>query len=75
MIMGMKDGEVAGPVAGNTSAFVIRNVKHTVATPTQDYSNIEKELNSRYTNSILNGGIYNALRKNAKVEDNRAVFY
>lgn len=73
--VGMKDGEQTGPVAGNSSAFIIRNVKHTEAVPTEDYSSIEKEQLSRYNNSILNGAVYNALRKNAKIEDNRAVFF
>ena len=75
IIMGMKEGEVVGPVAGNSSAFVIKNVTHQPAAALTDYSNIEREKKAQFDNKVFNGGVYNALRNNAKIEDNRVLFY
>ena len=74
-IMGMKEGEVVGPIAGNSSAFIIKNVKVQPAEATTDYSNIYREKTSQFNNKVLNNGVYNALRNNAKIEDNRVKFY
>ena len=74
-IMGMKEGEVVGPVAGNTSAFVIKNVKRTAPAPLTDYSNIEREKKAQFDNKVFNGSVYTALRNNADIEDNRVLFY
>ena len=75
IIMGMKEGEVVGPIAGNSSAFVIKNVKRIPAEALTDYSNIEREKKAQFDNKVFNGGVFNALRKNAKIEDNRVLFY
>lgn len=74
-IMGMKEGEVVGPVAGNTSAFIIKNVKVTGTPEEVDLSAIHREKKSQFDNKVLNNGVYNALRNNAKIEDNRVIFY
>lgn len=75
IIMGMKDGEVVGPVAGNSSAFVIKNVKQVAPAALTDYSNIEREKKAQFDNKVFNGSVYTALRNNAKIEDNRVMFY
>ncbi len=75
IIMGMKEGEVVGPIAGNSSAFVIKNVKRVAPAALSDYSNIEREKKAQFDNKVFNGGVYNALRNNAKIEDNRVLFY
>ena len=75
IILGMKEGKVVGPVAGNTTAFVIKNVKHEAAAATSDYSAILREKKSQFDNKVLNGGVYNALKNNAKIEDNRVMFF
>lgn len=74
-ILGMKEGEQVGPVAGNSSAFIIKNVKVEQPAATTDYADILRERNSQFTNKVLNNGVYNALKNNAKIEDNRANFY
>ena len=74
-IMGMSENEVTGPIAGNSSAFIIKNVRHEVpATPT-DYTSIRRDKKAQFDNRVMNGGVYNALRDKAKVEDNRVLFY
>ena len=74
-IMGMKEGEVVGPIAGNSSAFVIKNVKVTPAPATTDYSTILRDKTSQFNNKVLNNGVYNALRNMCEIEDNRVMFY
>ncbi|MBQ3709728.1 MAG: peptidylprolyl isomerase [Bacteroidales bacterium] len=74
-ILGMKEGEVVGPVAGNISAFVIKNVKHQAAPATTDYSAILREKKAQFDNKVFNGGVYNALHEKADIEDNRVKFY
>jgi peptidyl-prolyl cis-trans isomerase D len=74
-IMGMDEGEVVGPVAGNTSAFVIKNVKIAGTPEDVDLSGIHREKKAQFDNKVLNNGVYNALRNNAKIEDNRVIFY
>ena len=74
-IMGMKEGEVVGPIAGNTSAFVIKNVKVSEPVENVDLSSILRDKKAQFNNRVLNNGVYNALRNNAKIEDNRVLFY
>ena len=74
-ILGMKEGEVVGPVAGNTSAFIIKNVKVGETAENPDLSSILRDKTAQFNNKVLNNGVYNALRKNAKIEDNRVIFY
>ena len=74
-ILGMKEDEVVGPVAGNTSAFIIKNVKVGETAENPDLSSILRDKTAQFNNKVLNNGVYNALRKNAKIEDNRVIFY
>ena len=74
-LLGMKEGEEVGPVAGNSSAFIIKNVKFTTPEATTDYSDVLREKTSQFNNKVLGGSIYNALKNNAKIEDNRLTFY
>jgi len=74
-LLGMKEGEEVGPVAGNSSAFIIKNVKFTKPEATTDYSDVLREKTSQFNNKVLGGSIYNALKNNAKIEDNRLTFY
>ena len=74
-ILGMKEGEEIGPIAGNSSAFIIKNVKVNKPAATTDFSDIMREKTSQFNNKVLGGSIYNALKNNAKIEDNRARFY
>ena len=74
-IFGMKEGTEVGPVAGNSTAFIIKNVKFTTPAETNDYSSIVREKVSQYTNRSMNDGVYNALRNNAKIKDNRNLLF
>lgn len=70
-LLGMKEGEEVGPIAGNSSAFIIKNVKFTQPAAPSDYSDIIREKTSQFSNKVLGGGVYNALKNQAKIKDNR----
>ena len=74
-ILGMKEGEEVGPVAGNSSAFIIKNVKITEPEMPTEFADILREKTSQFNNKVLNGSVYNALKNQAKIEDNRVKFY
>ncbi len=74
-LLGMKEGQEVGPIAGNTSAFIIKNVRFTQPAATTDYSDIIREKTSQFSNKVIGGGVYNALRNNAKIKDNRTEVY
>lgn len=74
-VLGMKEGEQVGPVAGNSSAFIIKNVKIAEPEATDDYSSILREKTSQFNNKILGGSVYSALRNKVEVKDNREMFY
>ena len=75
ILLGMKEGEEVGPVAGNSSAFILKNVKFTAPEAINDYSDVLREKTSQFNNKVLGGSIYRALKNNAKIEDNRITFY
>ena len=72
-IFGMKDGEEIGPIAGNTVAFIIKNVKKDQATNSEDLTSVLREKSAQYVNKV--GGVYNALRKQVKIKDNRTEIF
>ena len=74
-ILGMKENEEVGPVAGNSSAFIIKNVRIAAPEATTDFSDILREKTAQFNNKVLGGSIYTALKNNAKIEDNRVNFY
>jgi hypothetical protein len=73
IILGMKEGEVVGPIAGNSSAFIIKNVKIEEAAPVTDYTEIVRERTSQFTNKAY--GVYNALKDQAKIKDFRTDYF
>lgn len=72
-IMGMKEGEEVGPIAGNSSAFIIKNVRIEQPATTTDYSEIVREKTSQFTNKV--SSVYSALRNLAKIKDNRTEIF
>lgn len=75
ILLGMKEGQEYGPVAGNGAAYILKNVKISTPAESTDFSDIYREKTSQFNNKVLNGSIYSALRDKAKIEDNRIRFY
>ena len=67
-ILGMKEGEEVGPIAGNTCAFIIKKVEIQPAEATNDYSSVIMQKTSQST-QVSN--LYRLLSKQAKIKDNR----
>ena len=74
-LLGMKEGGELGPIAGNSSAFIIKNVKFAQPETPENYSDIIREKTSQYTNKVLGGAVYQALRDQAKIKDNRTEIF
>lgn len=72
-VSGMEPNKLSGPIKDQTGVIFARIVKKTLPTVLNNYlSNkkaIERSLKTR------NVEVYNAIKKNAEIEDNRAVFY
>ena len=74
-ILGMKEGEQVGPIAGNASAFIIKNVRFTEPAAATDYTDIIREKTSQFTNKVVSGNVYSALRDQVKIKDNRTEIF
>ena len=83
-IMGMKEGEVVGPIAGEACAFIITKVTRETPLTSFDYNAMVTEKKAQFNNRVKGinyqdinalGGVYEALRENAKIEDYRTRFF
>ena len=71
---GLKPGEVSKPIDGRNGVYVVRLTALNKAPDLEDYSAFVLRAQQNQGNSAgLNA--YNALKKAADIEDNRAVFY
>ncbi|NDV46772.1 hypothetical protein D0T49_06900 [Paludibacter sp. 221] len=66
--------EVSAPIKGNSGVYVVMPTKITEGTEEFDATSEIEQLNSRYMYS-LSYMIYENMRKNAEIVDNRATFY
>lgn len=71
IILGMKEGEEFGPIAGNGGAYIIKNVRIVQPEATNDYSSVL----SKMTDSYNRKNVYAALKKLTKVKDNRTELF
>ena len=55
--------------------FSLEEIKNTEPEMPTEFADILREKTSQYNNKVLNGSVYNALKNQAKIEDNRAKFY
>ncbi|ARV12422.1 hypothetical protein BTO09_08740 [Gilvibacter sp. SZ-19] len=71
---GLKPGEVSGPIDGNNGVYVVRLTAKNIAPELEDYSAfVARARQAQGTSDAVNA--YNALKKAADIEDNRATFY
>ncbi len=71
---GLKDGEVSEMIDGENGVYMVQVIKRTDAPVLDNYSaySLSKKTINR---NLVNNAIFNALRKAADIEDNRATFY
>ncbi|MDP4281243.1 MAG: SurA N-terminal domain-containing protein [Bacteroidota bacterium] len=70
----MKKGQLVGPLKGKTAAFVV-NIDDiiTPAIPV-DLRPLKDQLQNNFSNQVM-GSLYEAIKKNSKIKDNRINFY
>ncbi|MGB6152599.1 MAG: SurA N-terminal domain-containing protein [Pricia sp.] len=70
----MKEGETSELIEGNTGIFKLTVTKKTEAPKLDNYSTYATSVKTA-REAQVNTAVYNALKENAEIEDNRAVFY
>ncbi len=73
--LGLGEGMTSAPFAGDNAIYVVKVNKHNAAESQTDYSDIVKEQRTKFGNTILNDGAYNAIKKLADIEDNSLLFF
>ena len=71
---GLNVGEMSEPISGNTGVYIVKVTKITPATELNSYQAVANRVGKSKENAV-NTQLYNALKKAAEIEDNRAVFY
>jgi peptidyl-prolyl cis-trans isomerase D len=71
---GLKEGQISKPIKGNNGVYVIQVTKITPADGLSNYQSIANRIGSTKATAV-NTELYNALKKAANIEDNRATFY
>jgi len=71
---GKKAGEETGLIDGNTGVFKVRVLAVNKAPDLATYANYAEQLNTKVAPTV-NNAVYNALKKAAEIEDNRANFF
>ncbi len=73
-VYGMDAGEVSNPVIGDRGVFIIELVSKNIPEGELDLTNTKRTESSNMS-SRVNSQVYEALKKNAGVQDNRAKYY
>lgn len=72
---GKKAGETTGVLEGVSGVFIVRVLAVNNAPSLENYASYANQLKSQINASSVNTNVYNALKKAADIEDNRADFY
>jgi peptidyl-prolyl cis-trans isomerase D len=70
----MEQGEISGLIKGETGIFMVEVTNKEIAPVLDNYATYSSTLFSTRSASV-NNRVYNALKKEADIEDNRSVFY
>jgi len=71
---GLEEGASSGFIDGENGVFIIQVTKKEAAVPLDNYGTYTLNQKTRNRNNAINAA-FNALRKAADIEDNRATFY
>jgi peptidyl-prolyl cis-trans isomerase D len=72
---GKKPGEMTGILEGVSGVFVVRVLSVNNAPALENYASYANQLKSQINASSVSTSVFNALKKSADIEDNRADFY
>lgn len=71
---GLAEGETSKLIQGETGMFMIKVTKKESGADLDNFSTFANTLTNQKRNAV-NTGVFNALKENAEIEDNRATFY
>ncbi|MFO7978944.1 MAG: SurA N-terminal domain-containing protein [Bacteroidales bacterium] len=72
--MALEAGEVSDPVKGNNGAYLAEVIDKQVPEVPENLDANKAQWQATFSNRVQ-GGVYQALRENADIEDNRIMFY
>lgn len=71
---GLQPNTISQPVKGNAGVLLVEVMNREEAVEPEDMSATRRQINSAFSNRVLND-VFNAIRENANIEDNRTMFY
>lgn len=70
----LEQGQTTGPIVGNSGVFVARVMDKTVPSAITNYATLRRQLSST-VRSQIGGQLMQAMRSDAKIQDNRSTYY
>lgn len=71
---GLRPNTISAPIKGNAGAFMIEVTNQVPAVVPDDFTAPQRLLRNAFTNRVISD-VFNALRENARIEDNRNLFF
>ncbi|MEE4178130.1 MAG: SurA N-terminal domain-containing protein [Bacteroides sp.] len=71
---GLQPSTISEPIKGNAGVLVVEVMNREEAVEPEDMSATRRQISSAFSNRVLND-VFNAIRENASIEDNRTMFY
>lgn len=71
---GLKPNTISVPVKGNRGAFLVEVINHEPAIEPDNFNSNHRQLKNSFSNRVINE-VFNAIRNNARIEDNRSLFF
>lgn len=73
-LVNLEQGEMTQPIVGNSGVFVARVVKKSIPSAITNYAQLRQQLSSSIRSQV-GGQLMEAMRADAKIVDNRSVYY
>jgi parvulin-like peptidyl-prolyl isomerase len=71
---GLQPNTISKPIKGNAGVLLVEVMNREEAIEPDDMSASKRQLKTAFSNRVVND-VFNAIRENARIEDNRALFY
>lgn len=71
---GLQPNTISQPIKGNAGVLLVEVMNREEAIEPDDMSSAKRQLQTAFANRVVND-VFSALRENARIEDNRSLFY
>lgn len=71
---GLQPNTVSQPIKGNAGVLLVEVMNREEAIEPDDMTSAKRQLKTTFSNRVVND-VFNAIRENARIEDNRSLFY